>query len=1050
VNPYWHISAGRCAFLGFLTALFAFVCFNFIVATAGAAGPAEVEKIFCVSSHQTSLGPCGGNISSKGLETLWRLEYSSTPTGPWTPIDNGVITQTEAEVTEHQVIHSSDVVTGLMPETTYFIRLITNNSVLPEGVLVEPIATSTRHPTVVGRVEVSDNAATSVHVSGLINPSNFDTRWRFEYATTEKLLAEGHGVVGSEGIINGIEADESTHKVEGDLAGLSESSTYFVRVIAENEFGQTESVPVGFETGGGPLPVTFTAHSVEGEVMRVLGSVEPHGYDTHYFVEYVPQADFKSDGWSDAYKTPVVDAGLGEYVSGQFPVSVVGVGLPGLDSGGVYLYRLVASSTAPGGPVVDGTAQVLRVPVAGETDSDIEEGPVSSSSCGNEAVRIGVSGELPDCRAYEQVTPVEKGGAQDTFKYGATSEGSLVGSDGDTRNMQHFMLHVPGVEWGPSPDPRIANYFFARTSIGWQMMSVRPQGSTGPDSYHPFLFDSDLKQVGLEVEWETSEVSVSPNIELGSGPLGGPYVTVASIPRSEADRENMWVAGSADFSKLIFQSKDYKLLGHVTGTTVGDDLYEFSDGELRQVNVGIGGCGARMANGFEGYEGRPLGSHSSARSVSADGSRVFFESVPGSECSKPSHLYMRTGSDSTVDIGEYVFLAANNEGTKLLLEKQESETQHHIVEYDVETGIVRSLFSTPQAITGDVVGGDPVVSPDLSTIYFFSMGDLTPDAPPPLQGAGLQRENLFRFDVGSGVLSFVAQSEANAGANFTGHSVSKDGRYFYWVSGGVAGVPGGAVNSEQVYRFDSVDNMVQCMSCASPFDPVPKLSARFLESGGSHPVDGVPGSFDASDNGDYVFFDTPSALVSGDVDGEVAPEDVRGEHPSVSFSVSSDVYEWRKDGVGGCVSVEGCVALISSGTGGYKNVFLGTTESGGDVFFASHDSLVASDTDTAGDVYDARIGGGFPAPPTGPVECEGDACQSPMIAPIDTTPTSLAFSGQGNVVPKPKAKVKTKVKACRKGMVRKRGKCVKPKHAKRARSRDRAGRSGRRGRGGQK
>ena len=228
---------------------------------------------------------------------------------------------------------------------------------------------------------------------------------------------------------------------------------------------------------------------------------------------------------------------------------------------------------------------------------------------------------------------------------------------------------------------------------------------------------------------------------------------------------------------------------------------------------------------------------------------------------------------------------------------------------------------------------------------------------------------------------------------------------------------------------------MQCVSCASPFDPAPRLDATFSETGTMSPLAGVPEVMDASENGDYVFFDTPSALVPQDIDGETAPEGARSEHSSPAYSVSSDVYEWRKDGVGGCSRVEGCVALISSGAGGYKVELLGTTRSGGDVFFATHESLVAQDMDTSGDVYDARIDGGFPAAAPGPVECEAGACQSPGGAPLDTTPASLSFAGPGNPVvsvaaPAGKPAVKAKQKkaaSCAKGKTRTRGKCVKRK-----------------------
>ena len=68
------------------------------------------------------------------------------------------------------------------------------------------------------------------------------------------------------------------------------------------------------------------------------------------------------------------------------------------------------------------------------------------------------------------------------------------------------------------------------------------------------------------------------------------------------------------------------------------------------------------------------------------------------------------------------------------------------------------------------------------------------------------------------------------------------------------------------------------------------------------------------------------------------------------------------------------MSLISSGRGTYMTFLIGSADEGRDVFLYTTSQRAAQDTDTAGDVYDARIGGGFPPPPPRPVECEGAAC----------------------------------------------------------------------------
>ena len=72
------------------------------------------------------------------------------------------------------------------------------------------------------------------------------------------------------------------------------------------------------------------------------------------------------------------------------------------------------------------------------------------------------------------------------------------------------------------------------------------------------------------------------------------------------------------------------------------------------------------------------------------------------------------------------------------------------------------------------------------------------------------------------------------------------------------------------------------------------------------------------------------------------------------------------------------------------------------------------------DVYDARVGGGFPLPPSA-VPCFGDACQPLPPEPDDPTPGTERSKTSGNLpTPPPKKPLK-----CKKNQVKKFGKCVK-------------------------
>jgi hypothetical protein len=182
-----------------------------------------------------------------------------------------------------------------------------------------------------------------------------------------------------------------------------------------------------------------------------------------------------------------------------------------------------------------------------------------------------------------------------------------------------------------------------------------------------------------------------------------------------------------------------------------------------------------------------------------------------------------------------------------------------------------------------------------------------------------------------------------------------------------------------------------------------------------------------SSDGTRVFFDTAQPLVAQDTNGH------------------ADVYEWEREGTGGCGQSGGCVYLLSGGSSADDSVFLDASASGADVFLMTRAQLVPEDREEAFHVYDARaphVAGeavGFP-PVTGAV-CGGECHTSPPAAPAFAAPVSATFSGVGNLsAPAPAAKPVSKPKpkkgvVCRRGFTRRHGRCVmvkaKPRgHAK--------------------
>jgi hypothetical protein len=245
---------------------------------------------------------------------------------------------------------------------------------------------------------------------------------------------------------------------------------------------------------------------------------------------------------------------------------------------------------------------------------------------------------------------------------------------------------------------------------------------------------------------------------------------------------------------------------------------------------------------------------------------------------------------------------------------------------------------------------------------------------------------------------------------------------------------------ESVYRYDFQTGQLTWVSHGAPrFKVEDKGKEQYEGEGESSVVPPVPGGLVGADanvndfnraisgcptkgersQGEELEFSCPEGKYDGEYIIFVTAEKLQTNDENHA----PDVYEWH------CPSLpngepcpnprtEGEVHLISDGrdplgialrehVGGSNEGNLGAdfccdtvgmSASGSDIFFSTHVPLVQQDTDVLGDVYDARIGGGFPAPrePT----CSGEACQgSPSVLPSFGAAASSTSPAAGNLVP---------------------------------------------------
>lgn len=571
-----------------------------------------------------------------------------------------------------------------------------------------------------------------------------------------------------------------------------------------------------------------------------------------------------------------------------------------------------------------------------------------AAGCPNEAFRVGPSAALPECRAYEKVSPPDKANGDVETRSAFLISRGVPGLDEDGYAFLSYN-GLPGSENGALESGNVAK----RGSDGWTSAPFSPptiNQKSIPEVALSLLISRDLNKVLVE-----SLSPLTPDAQPGANlyvrtmsPPSVQLITPIAMPifgnTYTVNTEDI-VGASDDFSHIVFTDRAQLTPNSPELSPIGGamNLYEWNGSTLTNIGV-LPGQTEPTSAGVEAPDG--------IDAVSPDGKRVTFREPGGRSFVLRDH-------------GMPIGIEGTYRGASRDLSKIFTTEGGDLFRYDVESGDRENLTAVAAGGGSAVVTGQNVlVAPDGEAAFFVAGGVLAP-------GATSGASNLYRWSAADGI-EFIAELDPSDPFVVSQTRVVTSGEAFTDATGNaVAFVSVAAPTNEspagvrEIYRWAKGEGLV-CASCA------PGLASPAGEAKPVASILGGAGSGPLSADGSKVFFSTTDRLVPQDTNGKM------------------DAYEW----------VGGQVHLISTGSGESGSEFLGAGPSTKDVFFSTRDRLLGADRDENIDVYDAREGGGLPEPALS-VSCEAEACRPPLeAAPPVLSIGSRSFDGPPN--PKPK------------------------------------------------
>ena len=591
---------------------------------------------------------------------------------------------------------------------------------------------------------------TEATLNGTVNPEGVEvSNCHFEYGPTSSYgtsipCAESPAEIGT-----------APHPVHAHPTGLGAGTLYHFRLVTENPNGKGQlGKDLSFKTKGPPVISADRTLAVSTSSAELRAKVNPEGLATDYSFQWGP---------SEAYGHSTPLTAIGEDRSEHALATV----LEGLVPGQTYHWRIVASNESGERESEDHAFTTYLEPAPGE-------------GCPNQALRGGPAAFLPDCRAYEMVSPVDKnGGDVDAYLYeGFDAPPSFPGLDQSTPQGTALAYTGSTAFPGSPGSPFVSEYIARRGASGWETEPINPPEHGGIATQVGNI-DSQYKAFSEDLSsgWAMPESGLAmPGTEAPEGPnsiyrresaTGGyewthsvsaePEPCVGEVLKCYVFPELQ--GHSADGTRTVFRVNDAltpEAPRGVPSTPGGlpftaSQLYEWTGSALRLVSILPEGEALKYTSsaGTENDLGPvPYGSRgrldTTERAVSEDGSRIYWTNPKGNPAGEgPGAIYLRTGAEKphpaqALGTGD-LSLLAKGKGTT-------TEGSTEVSALSTETG----AFEVGEGIWGPAAG--PVIAPG-TTIVAVGATTLTLSKPAIGTGAG---KALFS---GSRTISNVATSE---------------------------------------------------------------------------------------------------------------------------------------------------------------------------------------------------------------------------------------------------------------------------------------------------